>query len=375
KLKSTVKGKTIMQIKDFNWERETDLWEKWWNKELGRPLFQISVPAEPDNQEPLEPVHNFLPMYDFSIPAGEIIKKLKKRKERENVFSDASYPRMWMNFGPGALAAMIGGTGHCGESTIWFEPGRFEDCEISDISVKLDRKSPWFLRLEEFFEAAAKQLAGLVNIGQTDIGGALDTLSSLRPGEKLIFDMFDNPDEVKRLVWEIHEAWFETFDYFNSLLPENNHGYSSWAQQLSQKTYYMLQCDFAYMISPEHFGEFVLPELAASCRRIERPFYHLDGKGQLPHLDQLLSIPELAGVQWVPGDGAPDCSEWPEVYRKIAASGRLMQVFAQEVKTIEKVLTQVDNPELIQFIGNINAGEEERLNKIYRRFGIEPVKI
>ncbi|MDD5598800.1 MAG: hypothetical protein PHV82_12705, partial [Victivallaceae bacterium] len=162
-----------MQIKDFNWERETDLWEKWWNKDLGRPLFQISIPAEPGNLEPLEPVHNFLPMYDFSIPAGKIIERLKKRKERENVFSDASYPRMWINFGPGVLAAMIGGTGHCGESTIWFEPGRFEGCEISYISVKLDRKSPWFLRLEEFFEAAAKQLAGLVNIGQTDIGGAL----------------------------------------------------------------------------------------------------------------------------------------------------------------------------------------------------------
>lgn len=317
--------------------------------------------------------HSFLVMYDFEIPAEDIILEVKKEKERQTAWSDASYPRMWMNFGAGALTAMIGGHGYYDENTVWFEPGKFKDCEISDISVKLDRKSKWFLRLEEFFEAAAKYLDGLVHVGQTDIGGTLDVLSSLRPGEMLMFDMFDRPEEVKRLTWEIHEAWFEAFDYFNSLLPENNHGYSAWAQQLSQKTYYMLQCDFAYMISPDHFAEFVLPELSASCRRIGRPFYHLDGKGQLPHLEHLLSIPELTGIQWVPGDGAPDCSNWPEVYQKIAASDRLMQVCVSEVEVIEKVLTQIDQPELMQFIGCIKEGEEERLNEIYRRYGIEPV--
>lgn len=190
----------------------------------------------------------------------------------------------------------------------------------------------------------------------------------------LMYDLYDNPDEVKRLTWEIHEAWFEAFNYLNSLLPENNHGYSAWAGQLSQKMTYMLQCDFAYMISPEQFEEFVLPELAASCKRIERPFYHLDGTGQIGHLDHLLSIPELIGIQWVPGAGAPDCSNWPEVYQKIVAADRLIQVLVDGVHVIEKVLAQVDRPELIQFVGAIREGEEERLNKIYRKYGIAPVE-
>ena len=55
------------------------------------------------------------------------------------------------------------------------------------------------------------------------------------------------------------------------------------------------------------------PELAASCRRLKNAFYHLDGLGQLPHLKSLLSIPELKGIQWVPGDGQPDVTEWPAV--------------------------------------------------------------
>jgi 5-methyltetrahydrofolate--homocysteine methyltransferase len=51
-------------------------------------------------------------------------------------------------------------------------------------------------------------------------------------------------------------------------------------------------------------------------------FYHLDGKGELPHLDQLLAIEELAGVQWVPGEGSPPLQEWPEVLNKIADSDK-----------------------------------------------------
>lgn len=126
------------------------------------------------------------------------------------------------------------------------------------------------------------------------------------------------------------------------------------------------------MISPDHFKEFVLPELTASCKRIERPFYHLDGTGQIGHLDHILSIPDV-GIQWVPGDGTPNCSNWPELYQKIIAGDRFIQVFVPEVDVIEKVLLQTNKPELIQFVGTIKDGEEKRLNKIYAKYGIEPV--
>jgi len=365
-----------MDLKNFNWNRTIDIWEKWWNKELGRPIFKITTPADAKASKVSEPVQHFLAMYDFSIPAEDIVKKIRKQKEEEYFSDELSYPGFWMNFGAGVLAAFVGGEGLCTQdtNTVWFESGRFAGCDIGEISIKLDRKSKWFLRVEEFFIAAAKHLGGEVHIGQSDIGGTLDILSALRPGEMLMYDLYDNPDEVKRLTWEIHEAWFEAFNYLNSLLPENNHGYSAWAGQLSQKMTYMLQCDFAYMISPEQFEEFVLPELAASCKRIERPFYHLDGTGQIGHLDHLLSIPELIGIQWVPGAGAPDCSNWPEVYQKIVAADRLIQVLVDGVHVIEKVLAQVDRPELIQFVGAIREGEEERLNKIYRKYGIAPVE-
>jgi len=363
-----------MELEAFDWNQVVTVWEKWWQKELGRPLFQVSVAPPPDAPPPvLKRRHRFFPMYDFAIPASEIVREITADSEAAvGSCRDGSYPAVWFNFGPGVLASMIGGEGRCGKDTVWFYPGRFEGKELADMSLELDRESPWFRRLEEFFRAGAAEWHGRIHLGQTDLGGSLDVVSALRPGEALLFDLFDCPGEVKRLNWEVHRVWFEAFDYFNSLLPADNHGFSAWAGLLSQKSHYMLQCDFAYMISPDQFAEFVAPELAASCRRIERPFYHLDGKGQLPHLDHLLAIPELAGIQWVPGAGAPDCSCWPEVYRKIAAADRLMQIFVpNDVAVIEKVLTQIDKPELILFSGQVPYHQRDRLEALYRRFGVE----
>ena len=63
---------------------------------------------------------------------------------------------------------------------------------------------------------------------------------------------------------------------------------------------------FRRMITgPEMFERFVLPDLAACCDRLDHAFYHLDGKGELPHLDLLLSIDGLRGIQWIPGAGQP----------------------------------------------------------------------
>lgn len=55
-------------------------------------------------------------------------------------------------------------------------------------------------------------------------------------------------------------------------------------------------------------------------------FYHLDGVGQLVHLDLLLDLPHLRGIQWVPGYGKPPCEEWLPVLAKIRTAGKLCQV-------------------------------------------------
>jgi hypothetical protein len=97
----------------------------------------------------------------------------------------------------------------------------------------------------------------------------------------------------------------------------------------------MLQSDFSYMISPAMFERFVLPDLVACCDVLDYTFYHMDGRGQLAHLDMLLSIKKLQGIQWQPGDGQPLADKWLPVLRRIREAGKLCQVYV----TLEGALT------------------------------------
>jgi hypothetical protein len=89
----------------------------------------------------------------------------------------------------------------------------------------------------------------------------------------------------------------------------------------------MMQSDFAYMISPDMFERFVVPDLTACCETLDHGFYHLDGKAQIIHLDHLLSIERLRGIQWIPGDGQPPPDRWLPLLKRIRDGGKLVQVY------------------------------------------------
>ena len=130
---------------------------------------------------------------------------------------------------------------------------------------------------------------------------------------------------------------------------------------------YPIQCDFAAMISPQAFAEFVLPSLVEQCQRLDRTIYHLDGPGQINHLDYLLEIPELTGIQWTPGAGNPevDSSCWFPLYKKIQAKGKRLVLLGVDKKRIEKLLKEI-SPEglLITTLCESKEEGEQILEKV-----------
>jgi 5-methyltetrahydrofolate--homocysteine methyltransferase len=241
----------------------------------------------------------------------------------------------------------------------------------SETRLKVDWKSPWWQRTVDLYRAAQARFQGQVQLDMTDLGGNLDIASTFRPNENLLFDLYDCPEEVERLAWEGHEAWWQCFEALNREA-NLNPGYTAWCPIFSEQPYYMLQCDFCYMIGPDQFKRFVLPELAASCKKLTNAFYHLDGPGQLPHLDALLSIPELKGIQWIPGAGQPDCSQWPEVYRKIRAAGKLIQLYMWESsrgwELLDIIADQLGSAKGIIIIGGGDVRDEDKVCRLIERY-------
>ncbi len=352
------------------WAEVRRNWNTWWRGELGRPLIYATVGGrDPGRPEPALPYRHFMSHYSLDVTPEAIIDRYDYNLQTQEYLADA-FPHAWLNFGPGVAAAFLGCELHNGENTTWYHP--VEAREVADLRLAYKPDNLWLERIKAIGRAAQQRWGGLVQIGQTDLGGTLDILSSFRPGEELLLDLYDNPEAVKRLVWEIHEHWFKYFSEINEAMRPSNPGYSSWSTLYSEKPGYMLQCDFSYMIGPEMFAEFVLPELAAACRRMEYPFYHLDGVGELPHLDMLLSIPELRGIQWVPGAGQKDADQWPEVYRRIRAAGKLIWVAAGQsslgLDLLDCLADQLGSAEGIYFICGASAAERGRLERLLEKY-------
>lgn len=358
-----------MSFPDERWETLKNVYNRWWADDLDRPVVNMTLTgADAGRPEPALPDHDFAAFYDLDIPASDIVDRWDYNLSRCRYPGDA-FPSVRCNFGPGVLAAFIGAQlipDGANTATVWFQPR--ETKELEEIEFVYDTDNPWLGRIRDLYRAGLDRWGGRVLMGMTDLGGALDVLSSFRPGEQLLLDLYDKPETVKRLTREVHELWWRCHDEINSILQPLNPGYTCWAPIFSEVPYYMFQCDFAYMIGPDMFDEFVKPELEASCRRSPNGFYHLDGVGQLAHLDSLLSIRELKGVQWVPGAGQPGWEHWPEVYRKIRNAGKLIQVYG-DFNTLDALAEQLGSAKGICLIGGADVSREQDIMRGLHKYG------
>jgi len=305
-----------------DWERIERDWTAWWAGELDRPMVVIeNIEFPPDTFLPQ--AHVFTANFPLDMPADEVIERCQAYLECTRFYGDA-WPRWWPNFGPGIMAGFLGAQVHPVPETVWFEPSIIVD--IHDLHVAYDADEPWWQRVRELTRTAVERWGDCVSVAHTDLGGNLDILASLRTTEQLLLDLYDAPDEVARLAGEITRLWLHYYDELYAIIRQAGRGTTPWAAIWSPERCYMLQSDFSYMISPSMFERFVLPDLAACCEMLEHAFYHLDGKGEIPHLDMLLSLERLRGIQWVPGDGQPPAEEWLPLLKRIRDAGKLCQL-------------------------------------------------
>jgi hypothetical protein len=320
---------------DNGWEYITQNWSAWWAGELDRALVVLEC-VEPQDETTPHYASTFLGNYGLDTPIEELLDLFIPRLEAIYYMGDA-FPRFWPNFGPGILATHAGARLHAMHDTTWFSPGFRHN--IADLQIYYTYSDPWWQRVMAFTMAAADRWGEQLSIGFTDLGGNLDILAHLRGTEQLLLDLIDAPLEVDRLVFETNMLWKKCYEELYAHIHKGC-GITCWGPCWSPTRGYLLQSDFSYMISPQMFERYTMPDLSACCEAIDYPFYHLDGKGQLPHLEMLLDLEKLRGIQWVPGDGQPQKEHWLPLVSHIRQSGKLCQVYvsAQAALTILREL-------------------------------------
>ena len=340
-----------------DWQQAQERMTAWWSGEIvDRVIIHVTAPR-PDTTGD-DQWSNWSLVHNLTQP--ETVIQEFERHCRRTYFGGEAFPSLWINFGPGVMAAYIGAVARIREDTVWFETPKAWDQVFA--SAKFDPDNEWWKLTQEITAKVTEAAAGRFFVGITDLGGNLDIAASLRGTQDLVYDLKDHPDNVKAICQRTNQLWFRYYDRLRQIIHQKMAGTSSWMGIWSPQRWYPLQCDFAAMLSPRLFEEFALPYLAEQCRWLDHSVYHWDGPGQIPHLDLLLDVPELDGIQWTPGEGEPGCGspKWFPLYKRIQEQGKLLVLIDRVQKDeVEQLMAEL-KPEGMLIRTECDSEEEAR---------------
>ena len=284
-----------------DWEKVKAKFIEYWAKENhDRPLIQVTAPRQEYKKKEItipEKLEERWTDTEYIIKSG--------REEMKATFYGAeAFPMIWPNLGPDIFGATFGGDIIFEETTSYAKPF------INDWStlgkLEFDHNNRWWRKIKSITEEITADAKGDYFVGITDLHPGADGLVSLRGPENLCMDLYDYPDVVKQRIFDLLPAFKEQLDTLFTITSQNLPGSSNWMGVWHPEKWYVTSCDFITMISPDMFKEFILPELMEEIEWLDgKTIFHLDGPGALKHLDMLLEIPKLAGIQWVYGAGQP----------------------------------------------------------------------
>ena len=231
--------------------------------------------------------------------------------------------------------------------------------------LAFDPANEWWLLSKKLLAAASQRAPGRYYVGVPDLNGPGEILARLRGPERLALDLLERPEEVKEALSELDRVWLRWWEASVGMIHQWIGGYFYWMGIWSDQPSIDLQCDFSCMVSPRMFDEFFLPGLEQQTRWVARTVYHLDGPNAIGHLESLLSLPSLNGIQWVPGAGARPMSQWIRLLRRIQAKGKLL-VLSCEPWEVEVLMAELE-PEGVLL--NTHCDSEEAARQLLKNVG------
>ena len=287
-----------------------------------------------------------------------------------NTYYLDGFPVQFINFGPGSLAASIGGNYQLALNTVWFDRNPIITDWDNPPTLEFDPESDLWKKTVALTDRILQ--SGLAHTSVADLGGTMDILASLRGTENLLYDMYDYPEEVKAATKRINALWKHAYTLSVNRTAPYQEGTSSWMPVWCRQRYSPLQCDFSAMLSPDMFEEFVLPDLIDLTEFLDHSIYHMDGIGEIPHLDHLLSIPRLDAIQWTPGAGIGDPGDerWFEMYQRIQAAGKGLVLFVGKPDLVEPLIKSISPKGVFLSVGGCDHAASKEMENMIKSYGL-----
>ena len=308
-----------------DFEQILQRFEAWWQCEIiDRPLISLSIPRT--HQAPKLPAKTYPTLRDDCMDFERHFEGIEAYLDGQ-VYAGDTFPMYYPNLGPEICATCYGCELEFSPGTSWSVPIAKTCEDILKLECHLD--TPDWNWLRAATDASLERGQGKWITGVADLHTNGDLLASLLDPQQLALLYADDPAGIDAACRHVKEHFALMYDDLYSRIAAAGQPSTSWTPTLHMGPSLVLQCDFICMISPGDFQRTILPLLEYEIAHLERTIYHLDGPGALMHLDALLQT-ELNGVQWVYGAGQGYARDWLDVYRKVQAAGKGIQVFAED---------------------------------------------
>jgi hypothetical protein len=338
-----------------DWESVRERYISYWARENhDSPMLCVTAPRDKIQPYP-QKKHSSLRERWFDT---EYVIDCANGWFRNTYFGGDAFPCLNPNLGPDLFASLYGIPLEFGEDTSW-SSHTLADWEEYKPFV-LEKKNEYFKKIAEITLAAAEDGKGKYITGITDIHAGLDCLAAMRGPETLCIDALEKPDFLKRGAMDLFEGFKEFYGELADTISGYQEGTSNWMGLWHPRRWYVTSCDFICLISPDMFEDLVMEELNAELGFLDASIFHLDGPGALRHLDRLLEIKELDGIQWVYGAGNGPAVKWIPVLKKIQAAGKAFWVQA-EAGDMRELL---DNLAPEGALYSVNAGSETEAKQL-----------
>ncbi len=319
---------------------------------IDRPVVCISIPKEnrtPFPEKHYDDIRDW--WFDFDHRSAETAHNISN-----TIYMGDALPKAFANLGPEIFSAYFGcELGYVTKTTSWSEPNLLDWNDVDKINYT--RENPYWLAIKKYTDTLLELGQNKFYVGYTDIHTGADALCAFRDPANFCMDLLDSPDQVKKLLRKVDDAFCDEFNYTLDYLESLKQPCTTWAGMVSTMRYHVPSNDFSCMISNEMFREFFLDGIIRECRTAEANIYHLDGPGALQHLDTLLEIPELNILQWVYGSGNGIASDWLDIHKKAQAAGKGVQIFIDKSE-LENIIGNLKPEGVFLSVGGVTSVEE-----------------
>ena len=277
-------------------------------------------------------------------------------------FLGETFPVFWPNLSAVVYNLFLGQRPDFDDVTAWVHP-----C-VNDLDhlppLKVQRENRYYRAVEQLTAKALAVAESKFLVGYTDMYAGIDCTAALRGAERMCLDLIMDPEGLKRLISAAFTEYAEVYSRFDATLKSHRQLSVTWMNLPSFETFNVLACDFAVNISPAHFDEFCLPVIRREAQCYVHNVFHVDGKGVAKNIDSILTLPNLAAIQWVQGYGIDQpILQWIPLIEKIQQAGKSV-IVDLVLAELDAFMRQVDPAGIMLWINAEPEHQAEILRKV-----------